>query len=105
MIVDLDSLSLKELRQLEKEVSAAIAEFNDREKRKKIAEAQAFIRELGLSAADLADLAGKRGKKTVGSAKYANPADRSQTWTGRGRKPAWVSAHLAAGGSLDALAI
>ncbi len=26
--------------------------------------------------------------------KYANPKDPSQTWTGRGRKPLWVVAHL-----------
>lgn len=102
---DLDSLSLKELKQLQKDVAAAIADYNDREKRKALAEVEAFARERGLNPADLAELAGKRGKKTVGAARYANPADPSQTWTGRGRKPGWVNAHLSAGKSLDALAI
>lgn len=37
--------------------------------------------------------------------KYANPADASLTWTGRGRKPVWVVDALAAGKTLDELAI
>ena len=37
--------------------------------------------------------------------KYANPADASQTWTGRGRRPAWVISALEAGKSLDDMAI
>lgn len=102
---DLDSLSLKELKQLQKDVAAAIADYNDREKRKALAEVEAFARERGLNPSDLAELAGKRGKKTVGAPRYANPADSSQTWTGRGRKPGWVTAHLAAGKPLEALAI
>ena len=105
MILDLETLSLKELRQLQKDVEAAISDYKDREKRKALAEVEAFIREKGLNPADLSDLLGKRGKKTVGAAKYANPADPSQTWTGRGRKPGWVTVHLAAGGALDSLAI
>lgn len=38
-------------------------------------------------------------------AKYSNPADSSQKWTGRGRKPRWVEAHLAQGGALEDLEI
>ncbi|HSD36114.1 MAG TPA: ParB/RepB/Spo0J family partition protein [Rhodocyclaceae bacterium] len=34
---------------------------------------------------------------------YTNPSDASQTWTGRGRKPAWVEMFLADGGTLDEL--
>ena len=33
---------------------------------------------------------GRSSKGSRGAAKYANLADRSQTWTGRGRKPNWV---------------
>jgi len=103
---DLETLSLKDLRQLEKDVKAAIASYEGREKRKALAEVEALMRERGLSPADLAELTGKRsGKKSAGAAKYANPADPGQTWTGRGRRPAWVAAHLAAGGSMGSLAI
>lgn len=102
---EIETLSLKELKQLQRDVEAAIANFKDRERQKALAEVEAFARERGLNPADLAELAGRRGKKSVGAAKYANPADASQTWTGRGRKPAWAAAALAAGKSLDDLAI
>jgi DNA-binding protein H-NS len=103
---DLESLSLKELKQLHKDVEAAIAEFKDREKRKVVAEVEAFARERGVSPSELAEmLGGRKARKTVGAAKYANPADPSQTWTGRGRKPAWVIEALAAGKSMDSMAI
>lgn len=102
---EIETLSLKELKQLQKDVEAAIANFKDRERQKALAEVEAFARERGLNPADLAELAGRRGKKSVGAPKYANPADPTQTWTGRGRKPAWATAALAAGKSLDELAI
>lgn len=102
---ELESLSLKDLKQLQKDVESAIANFRNREREKALAEVEAFARERGLNPADLASLVGRKGKKSVGTAKYANPADRSQTWTGRGRKPAWAAAALAAGKSLDDLAL
>lgn len=37
--------------------------------------------------------------------KYCNPDDHSQTWTGRGRQPLWVTAQLAAGATLENLQI
>ncbi|HHS94628.1 MAG TPA: H-NS histone family protein, partial [Rhodobacterales bacterium] len=33
--------------------------------------------------------------------KYANPANPDEKWTGRGRGPKWMQAHLEAGGSKD----
>ena len=34
-------------------------------------------------------------------AKYRNPADPKQQWSGRGRQPAWIKALLASGKSLE----
>lgn len=42
---------------------------------------------------------------SLGPARYAKPDDPSVTWTGRGRNPNWVKAHLAAGRPLSELAI
>jgi len=54
----------------------------------------------GLTISDLFD--GARGrKKPVGIAKYANPGDRSDTWTGRGRKPNWLISRLKKGAKLS----
>jgi DNA-binding protein H-NS len=102
--MDLDQLSLSELKQLQKDVAKAIDGYKDREKRKALAEVEAFARERGLSLADLTGVSGKRSRKPA-EAKYANPANPSETWTGRGRKPRWAEAALASGKSLDDLKI
>lgn len=102
-MIDLESFSLKELKQLQKDVTAAIDNFKDRERQKAIAEVEAFARERGLSPADLKALLGRSRKGLP--AKYANPADPTQTWSGRGRRPRWVEAALADGKSLDDMKI
>jgi DNA-binding protein H-NS len=43
------------------------------------------------------------GKKAPLPAKYRNPNNLDQGWSGRGRKPAWFEAWVNNGGSLDAL--
>jgi DNA-binding protein H-NS len=47
--------------------------------------------------------AGPKGSKSA--PKYANPADPSQTWTGRGRKPNWLIEALNEGKSLEDMAL
>jgi len=37
--------------------------------------------------------------------KYRNPKSPSETWSGRGRQPLWVSAHLRSGKKVDDLLI
>jgi DNA-binding protein H-NS len=44
-----------------------------------------------------------KGKKVA--PKYRNPANKSETWTGRGRKPLWVVAAIKSGKKLDDFAI
>ena len=39
------------------------------------------------------------------SSKYQDPRNPEQTWSGRGRRPTWVLAHLDAGGRLEELEI
>lgn len=103
-MIELEGLTLKELKQLQKDVENAISDFKDRERRKALAEVEAFARERGLTPADLSDLSSKRTRKSA-APKYANPADSSQTWTGRGRRPRWIEAALASGKSLEDMAI
>lgn len=103
-MIDFETLSLAELKQLQKDVAKAIDGFKDREKRKALAEVEAFARERGLTMSDITGMSGKRSRKPA-DAKYTNPDDASQTWTGRGRRPRWIEAALAAGKSLDDMAI
>lgn len=46
----------------------------------------------------------KKARKKV-PPKYKDPKNKSNLWTGRGRKPKWVEEHLKKGGKLDALLI
>lgn len=67
-----------------------------------IAEVKRLIAQHGITAADLGfggRVAKARSKGSV-AAKYRDPAS-GKTWSGRGRRPAWVMALEAEGKSLD----
>ena len=81
--LNLDEMSLKDLKQLHKDVGKAINSFEDRRKKEALAVLEAKAVEMGFS---LNELTGARSGK-VSAPKYRNPDDGSQTWTGRGRKP------------------
>ena len=102
--VNVDKMSLKELVELESKVQKAIAAARDRERselKKKMSE---LAQTHGLSVAEL--FGGGRGvkagakNKSVGIARYANPEDKADTWTGRGRKPNWLVERLKKGAKL-----
>lgn len=104
MSIDLNGMSLKELKDLQTRVAKAIASFDDRRKKEALAEIEEMARAKGFSLAELTGGAAPR-KRAPATAKYANPADKSDTWSGRGRKPRWVEAALKSGKSLADLAI
>ena len=62
----------------------------------------AIAQSVGMS---VMELIGKEKKVVKVAARYRNPADSSQVWTGRGRKPRWVEAALKAGAKLESFAI
>ncbi|MCL1628820.1 MULTISPECIES: H-NS histone family protein [Roseinatronobacter] len=103
-MIDLDTMSLAELKKLQKEVTKAIETFEERELKAAAAEAEALLRERGFTLAQIMQVGATKPRAKV-APKYANPADPSQTWTGRGRKPHWVIDALAEGKTLDDLAI
>lgn len=94
--IDLNELSLKDLKQLQKEVEKAISGFGDRQKVEARAKLEEQARSMGFS---LAELVGVEVKKTrvPAQAKYQHPENPALTWSGRGRKPQWFADALAAG--------
>lgn len=104
MDVNLNSLSLKELKELQSQVSKAIATFEDRKKKEAIAELEEMARAKGYSWAELTGATVVR-KRAPAAPKYANPADKSDTWSGRGRKPRWFEAALKSGMSPEDLSV
>lgn len=99
---NLEKMSLKQLLDLEPQVQGAIATTRERER----AEVKKTMAELAEKRGfKLHELMGGRGKGKISVAKYANPEDSSQTWTGRGRKPNWLVAKLKKGASMSDFAI
>ena len=96
--MDLNTLTLKELKKLRKDVDKAIADFETRKKREALSELEKKAAELGFS---LSELTGTAKAKKVSAPKYRNPNDPDQTWTGPGRIPLWMKALENAGGSRD----
>ncbi len=74
----------------------AISSFEDRKKKLALAELEEKARAMGFSLAELTGASAPR-KRAPASAKYANPANSSETWSGRGRKPRWFDAALKSG--------
>jgi DNA-binding protein H-NS len=104
MAINLNEMSLKELKDLHGQVTKAISTFEDRKKKEALAELEEKARELGFSLSELTGTAAPR-KRAPASAKYANPADSSDTWSGRGRKPRWFDAAIKAGKKPEDMAI
>ncbi len=104
MTIDINVLSLKELKDIQTQVARAIASFEDRKKKEAIAELEEIARSKGFSLAELTGATVVR-KRAPASAKYANPADPADTWSGRGRKPRWFEAALKSGKQPDDMVI
>lgn len=103
MAMDLESLSRDELKNLIAEAQKALKSVDSRRRADAKRAAEKVAKEYGFSLDEIIGATGAKGSK--GAPKYANPADPSQTWTGRGRKPNWINDALAQGKSLDDLAL
>jgi DNA-binding protein H-NS len=84
---------------------AEAEEARKRELASVIADIKATMKQYGITASDLggpADVGKKGGKsKAAPTAKYRGPKGELWAGTGRGPKPAWVRAVLAAGGDIE----
>jgi DNA-binding protein H-NS len=103
--MDLEKLSLDELKELQSEVAVAIFNFEKKRKAETLAELEALAHAKGFSLKELLNNSnGKSTKKSV-APKYADPANPENTWTGRGRKPKWLVTALESGCTAEDFAI
>ena len=93
MATKLEDMSLKQLQQLQLQVKKAKALL--------LLRSRAGLRQRGTASnrgfriAERLQRAG--GKRRATAAKYANPQNPAETWSGRGRKPRWLAAKLKGG--------
>lgn len=110
--MDFSQYSIEQLESFQVAISKEITSKREQKRRSLMSDMERLAREAGVSLTELFGEAAapantKKVVKAKGSvaAKYRNPNDASQTWTGRGRQPLWVAALLASGKTLDDLAI
>ncbi|MEM8869885.1 MAG: H-NS histone family protein [Pseudomonadota bacterium] len=97
MSIELGTLTLMELRKLAGNVEKAIAAAESRQRKDARAAIAKVAKEYGVSIDEILQddtPKPKRRKKVApkklsSAPKYRNPADHSQTWTGKGRRPKW----------------
>lgn len=105
MKIDVSGLSRTELQKLRTEIDRRLEAIDRKSKEDARKAAEEAVKKFGFS---LDDLVGRpRGGKAAksGAAKYRNPANPKQTWTGRGRQPGWIKEGLAAGMKIEDFAI
>lgn len=102
--MNLEMLSLKELKDLQDKVAIAIFDFEKRKKAETLAELKALAESKGFSLDELMDVSKDKKKKPF-AAKYADPEHSERTWSGRGRKPNWLVAALESGRSIEDFAL
>ena len=90
--MNIDELSITELKALSEQCGERIDQIKDSEIKKLRDEFEAKARTLGMTASGVLAFDAKK-RRVAGKPKYRNPADPTQSWTGRGKRPVWIKAY------------
>lgn len=105
MSFDLSVMSRKELLELKDGIEEALRVAEQRERKEAIKAAEEAAAKFGFSLEEIAGLQRSSAKKQKAAAKYRNPHNPEETWSGRGRKPHWVHSALTSGMDISELEI
>ncbi|MGC3940076.1 H-NS family nucleoid-associated regulatory protein [Roseobacter sp. EG26] len=113
MKFDLKTLTRKQLEKLRSDVDTALEKMTERDRKAALVAVEKAAKAHGFTLAEIAaDAKPSKAKRKVSTKakvasapKYANPDDKSQTWSGRGRQPEWFKTALASGKKADQLLI
>ena len=103
--MDISSISTADLKDLQQRIPSELKRREKDEKatlRKRIEELAAAS---GYSVGDLFSVAAEKSQRDPVPPKYRSKSDPSLTWSGRGRQPKWVQAHITNGGRLEDITI
>src|SRR6056297_2252384 len=103
--MDLQNLSLDELKQLQKDIDAAIKGYEARQLAEARSKLEAVAAEMGVRLEDIVGGGGKGKSKSISIPKFRHPENPALTWSGRGRKPQWFIEAMENGASEDDLKI
>ncbi|ALG89246.1 MULTISPECIES: H-NS histone family protein [Actibacterium] len=107
MNTDLNTMSREDLLALRSRIDKALDRLAVEEKKKALEAVKQAAKTHGFTLDELMPLVdgAKPAKKTKLPAKYRNPENPSQTWSGKGRPPGWMKEALENGTPLSDLAI
>ncbi len=100
---DISKLSVKELRELETEIARTIKKKIEEEKAALLKQMKELAEKSGFTFSEL--IGEKISRRSQVSPKYRNPNDRTQTWSGRGKRPKWIQEYIDQGGKIEDLLI
>jgi DNA-binding protein H-NS len=103
--MDLSNLSSAQLRDLQKQLERELKKRESEDRTKAREQILAIAQSVGVPVKDLIGNAVRVKASNTVAARYRNPADATQQWTGRGRQPKWVKEWVDAGKALDGLSI
>ena len=103
--INVERLSLKELLSLAVKVKRALAIARERERTEVKKQIEELARESGFTLDELFGQGRSTLKGRKVAPKYVNPENRSETWSGRGRKPKWLVAKVKKGAKIEQFAI
>lgn len=96
----LQKMNLKGLLELKNRVERAIQEKREQERTDLREQFRQLAAEKGIAWNEIVG-SGKGKPRGPVPAKYADPKDPANTWTGRGRMPKWLAARIKAGAKLE----
>lgn len=107
MTIALDKMSSRDLNALKSRIDEAIAKRAAEEKAVTRAKIEEMVAAAGFSVAEILGgrARGRLAKVVKRAPAFRNPANPAQTWTGRGRRPAWIAKSLAKGAKLDSFKV
>jgi DNA-binding protein H-NS len=90
---ELDRMSVKELREMLQKIDVLIV---DKQKTERVALREKMVALAAESGLSIDEIMGgsKSGKRPPVPAKFRNPENADETWSGRGRMPNWMTAKL-----------
>jgi DNA-binding protein H-NS len=105
--VDLSKLSIEDLETLVRDAQAEIVARKEAERERVLQQMRELAASLGMTLEDVLRMEKRSGGGGGGAvqAKYRHPDNPDLTWSGRGKRPAWVTEALASGKTMDDLAV
>lgn len=103
--MNLSKHTSQELRDLKVEIDKELKKRRKDEVKLAQKELKTVAERYGFSLSELLNGQAPKAAGSKGAAKFAHPDDSAKTWSGRGRKPAWVKEWEGKGRSIEDLRI